>query len=207
MPLYCAIEDSPTVKVVVWEITETVHSLRAFLEDKGVNLQWSKMPSNEKKLKQWLAVRVLLFQVFDHCELKYDEEGKPFIDQAHHISISHSGRFVVVMFNKKEACGVDIQEISDKVVAIKHKFLNDEELARFPFSDEESTAALTTMWGAKEAIFKAYGKQGVFLKEHIELTDVDNLTNLTGWLAINQDKKRYQLTSKRIEDFTLVYTS
>jgi 4'-phosphopantetheinyl transferase len=47
-----------------------------------------------------------------------------------HISISHSHDKLAIIVNEKEATGIDIELIRDKVLKIKHKFLSQIRISR-----------------------------------------------------------------------------
>ena len=71
------------------------------------------------------------------------------------------------MISKDFAVGVDIELIKHKIKSIKHKFLNDVELAQKQIGD--NTEGLYVCWCAKEAIYKWHGKKGLEFKKHIHI--------------------------------------
>jgi phosphopantetheinyl transferase len=73
------------------------------------------------------------------------------------ISISHSGTFAGCLAVTDQACGLDLQRVTAKVVTIRDYFASNSELALFlsPPHDLEESSALTLLWSAKEAFRKA----------------------------------------------------
>jgi len=202
MPLHQIKTVSDTSKVGVWKITESVNELKLSLENKGFNTSQLLNTKNEQRLKQWLAIRLLLYYFFDHYELNYDKLGKPHLNNKHTISISHSGNYAVVIVDKKNNCGIDIEKISPKVERIKHKFLNENDLTNY-----SSLKDLTTLWCAKESLYKYYGKKEVLFIEHLSIKDFNPpQKSFNGIIKINNTIKNLRMRFDEIEDFILVYT-
>jgi phosphopantetheinyl transferase len=133
----------------------------------------------------------------------YTSENKPYLeDISEHISISHSHDKLVVLANAKESTGVDIELIRDKVINVRHKFLNEQE---FEFAGS-NVEALITLWAAKEAIYKAYGLKEVDFAKHLYIeTNTFNETSFYGKLDLPGLKKRYQMKREKIDNYILVY--
>lgn len=133
----------------------------------------------------------------------YSPEGKPYLkDRNAHISVSHSHDKLAILVNEKESTGVDIELIRDKVVNVKHKFLCEAE-QQFTGNDIEK---LTTLWAAKEAIYKAYGLKGVDFKENmfVEAYNEAN-TDFYGRIEMPGFKKKYILCREKTDNYILVY--
>ncbi len=122
----------------------------------------------ESRYQTYLATQLLCKGLFGTGVLRYHPTGKPYIDQLRKVSISHSGNLVVMMRSVDE-CGVDLEKIHSRVQKVSHKFLNDEELERVNGAPVET---LVRYWCAKEAMFKVYGSQDVFMRSNIFVDDV-----------------------------------
>ncbi len=90
----------------------------------------------------------------------YLESGKPFLPQSElDLSFSHSENITACQLSSSISCGIDIQHYREKMLRVKEKFLNSEEI---PFveslSEKEQISMLTAMWSAKEVLYKMYGK-------------------------------------------------
>ncbi len=128
-----------------------------------------------RKQSEWLASRELLFNIAglpERVQCLYDDFGKPYlkgIDK--YISVSHSALWCAAMISDKP-CGVDIQVYSDTVRRIADRFLTPAEIQKVEKSDH-SLQYLHLLWGAKECLYKAYGKRKLGFREHIFLTSLD----------------------------------
>lgn len=211
MPLFHQKNIANNIKVGVWHITENQDDL--IKQSSLLNIDLTKLPvtKSESRIKQWIATRLLVNHFFKDIEISYNELGKPFLSNNWNISISHSGDYVAIILNEKENCGIDIEKISSKVERIKHKFLNEDDL-KIITSHEH----LTLYWGAKEALYKYYGKKEVLFIENLFIEDFSkNSTIFYGIISFNhppnlpQGRSFYskiKMEWEKIEDYILVYT-
>jgi len=122
----------------------------------------------EKRL-HFLASRILLNTMFPEGKMAKDSFGKPhFKESKVKMSWSHSGSYAGVILCKNAETGIDVEHYSDRIVRIQHKFIND--------TDEKSLSKhggnlkeLLLIWGAKESMFKYYGKKEVDFKDHLSV--------------------------------------
>ncbi len=157
---------------------------------------------------EWLAGRWLLHLMSGREQrgacLK-DEHGKPYLSESlFDISISHSREMASVMAAPR-AVGVDIQRIVGKIELIAHKFMRDPEME----SLEPATRLehLHVYWGAKEALYKAYGRRQLDFKKHIFIEPFDydvSLGKCQGYVEKEDYHQEFSLTYERIEDYILV---
>ena len=161
---------NPATKLAVWHITED----ESFFLEK-VTVQ--RTITHPHKRLQHLAGRYLLqylFPDFPHPLILIADTRKPFLlNEEYHFSISHCGDYAAVIVSKDHRVGIDIELLSPKVEKIKHKFLNTTELSSYNFSGLD---ILTTLWSAKEAVFKWYGSGEVDFREHISLDLINEYT-------------------------------
>ncbi|PCJ28798.1 MAG: hypothetical protein COA97_00200 [Flavobacteriales bacterium] len=211
MPTFQVKNISETINIGVWKITETEEELLNSLISKGFDETNITKTKNKQRLKQWLATRLLLNEFFDNAIINYDDLGKPHLNNDWFISISHSNEFVAINLNKNSHCGIDIEKITPKVERIKHKFLNPLDL-----QNVSSLEQLTLYWGAKEALYKYYGKKEVLFIEHLFISNFsENVTTFNGKIEINHPPNLPQgrnfriklpMAWEKIEDYVLVYT-
>jgi 4'-phosphopantetheinyl transferase len=134
-------------------------------------------------------------------KLEYTAENKPFFKGNNdHLSISHSHDQLAIIINKKENTGIDIELVRDKILRVRHKYLNDAEQA-FAGTHIEN---LISIWGAKEAMYKAYGLKGVDFREQMQV-ELFTGDTLHGEINAGNSVKRYLLKREKIEDYILVY--
>lgn len=203
MPIYQLNNVSETIMVGVWEITETEYELVNHLILLGFDKKSIPQTKNKQRLKQWGATRILLANYFNNTPINYDDLGKPHLNNGWHISISHSNEFVAIILNKNESCGIDIEKITPKIERIKHKFLNDIDIATIT-----SLEHLTLYWGAKEALYKLYGRKEVLFIENLFIINFSSDKNdFTGSIELQNYSKETPMRYEKIKDFMLVYTS
>ncbi len=134
----------------------------------------------------------------------YDEKGKPFLtNESKHISISHSHDKLAIIVNEKEATGIDIELIRDKVLKIKHKFLSQSELA----DSNDNIEKLLIYWAAKETLYKIYGLKEVDFIEHLFVKPFTkhNLGTIIGEIKLPNFTESFDLNYQILEDYVLVY--
>lgn len=161
------------------------------------------------KRREWLAVRYLLHYLSGRKKrgaLLKDEWGKPFLDQSSfHISISHSHHKAAVI-SAPELCGIDIQKIVPKIRRIQGKFMNKIEIEAL--SNDHKLAQMHVVWGAKEALFKAYGKKKVDFKKDLQILPFDYKEEgdiIQGYVLKGKKQQHYTIHYEMINDFMLVY--
>lgn len=159
---------------------------------------------------EWLSVRYLVHKMSGRTErgifLK-DQFGKPFLQFSNwQISISHSRLFAAAIASPLPV-GIDIQKIVGKIDRILHKFMRPAEQASL--DTQHHLAHAHVYWGAKEALYKVYGRKELNFCEHI-LVDPFPFSGKSGQFTGRVQKNgieirctlRYELLA---EDYVLVY--
>ncbi len=116
------------------------------------------------------------YKLWQNMHISSDEKGRPYI-MVHDdekkailtdISISHSGDFAVGMALKTGCCGIDIQQITSRVMKVKKRFSIESEemlLSASIKKDSSTTEApntyMTMLWAAKESLRKSLGRNRV----------------------------------------------
>ncbi len=153
---------------------------------------------SEKRGARFVLDRLMAGTRYDLC---YTPENKPYLaDSPLHISISHSHDRLVVITNKSEATGIDIELIRDKVLKIRHKFMNSAE-SSFAGSDIEK---LITIWASKEAMYKWHGLKSLDFKTNLFVEDFDDAL-IFGKIETGEYSKRLQLVREKRGDYMMVY--
>lgn len=193
-------------KIWLWHIVEDSHFFLRYLDLNNQDLEFvAKL--NKRRQLEWLASRYMMKKyVTEPYEGKVvkDKYGKPYLEQQkHQISISHSHDMTVLMFSPFDI-GIDIQKSVAKITRISHKFMNEDE---FNFSFKSTQDLYHIIWGAKESMYKAYGRKSVDFKRDMQLLNVidkDGLFHFKGILT--KDKKyNYDLYAEKLDQYYLVY--
>lgn len=169
MPLYKTIAVNDQTKVYVWKITEDFDTLFKNTPLRDVHLaRLEKMVSVTHQCG-FLSVRHLLKAAgYSDLDLFYDENGKPFLADGRHISISHSFGFSTIIIGSGNV-GVDIEKQREKIIRIADKFIGTE----FSFLNPQNNYIehLSIIWGAKEALFKMCDSRSLSFKQDMHIQD------------------------------------
>lgn len=208
MPLSLKIESDKDIQLAVWNSNEEASYFSNKLDIHSAEVSILDRLSN-RKLIEWLSSRYLLHLMTgrtERGEFTKDIHGKPHLENSnYHISISHS-RDLVAVIASKLIVGIDIQYYVSKIHRIKHKFVSLKELDYIP--SDKSVEALHIIWGAKESLYKAYGKRGLDFIKNIQLRDL-NINSAQGEFygrVVKDDyTKDFILNYILFEKFTIVY--
>lgn len=205
MPLL-SIKKIGDTSIALWEISESIDGLLYILRNKTINLEHLNSFSNENRKKEWLACRAALATISDEVKLiiTYDDNNKPHL-RDYNISFSHSKNIAAAIISKNDAISIDVEKFSEKVLRIKHKFLNENELemCKPPFEMEKSIL----IWSAKESIFKFYSKGNLDFIKNISINDFDfdHQGEFEGRILKNDIKKILKIFYEKHSSFMLTY--
>ena len=206
MALYKTLTVNKATKVLIWKIEESISKLQ-----EGIVLSensTTRLNSMKSQLHQrgFLSIRHLLKEVgYTDADLIYDEFGKPHLKNGTHISISHSFTFTAIIVSDKFHVGIDIEKQREKILKIAHKFTPFEEYKTIANVDA-LISKLTIVWGAKESLYKIYGKKKLLFLHHIYIEDfkfADEKT--TGEIRYNGENTAYNISFLEFEGFTCVF--
>ena len=163
------IDLEPETWLGVWEMTENMSFFENHLllhEEEAKEIAQLK----ERKKYEWFCSRYLL-HVLSERELRgaclKDDYGKPYLEGSDfYISMSHSNERTAVIASTRRA-GIDIQRKVEKIARIADKFLSPAERDSIPAADYLDY--LHYYWGAKESLYKIYGKKELDFKKHIHV--------------------------------------
>ena len=206
MALYKTLTVNPATKVLIWKIEETIDELKS-----GITLTTnseSRLNSMKSEIHQkgFLSIRYLLKEIgLTDDDLQYDEFGKPHLNNGRFISITHSFNFTAIIFSYETEVGIDIEKQREKILKIAHKFTPIEEYKTIANVDA-LILKLTIVWGAKESLYKIYGKKKLLFLHHIYVEDfkfADEKT--TGEIRFNGEESSYNIKFLEFEGFTCVF--
>lgn len=182
------------IRKINGDITLGLLDLRVFSLKEGVTV---------KRDLERAGTRYLLQELLSPpgAELSYTPEKKPFLEgRTEHISISHSHDKLAIILNRRESTGIDIEQIRDKVIHIRHKFLNTAELEMAG----EDAERLIALWAAKEALYKVYGLRELEFIRNLFIEELSD-TEITGSIRFGDLRKRYRMRSEKIDNYRMVY--
>jgi len=206
MALYKTLTVSPTTKVLIWKIEESIEELKngiSLTEKNTARLDGMKSDIHQKG---FLSIRHLLKEVvLTDADLDYDAYGKPHLDAGRYISISHSFTFTAIIFSDNLPVGIDVEKQREKILKIAHKFTPFEEYKTIANVDA-LISKLTIVWGAKESLYKIYGKKKLLFLHHIFVDDFKFEDKKTkGEIRFNGKEASYKIEFLEFEGFTCVF--
>jgi phosphopantetheine--protein transferase-like protein len=189
----------------IWRIEEEERFFKNELPLSSAN-EANLAKKHPSRRLEWLAGRYLLHEMSEGKPCQVDEYGKPFLENSpYHVSISHSGDLASVVMNHKSV-GVDIQKITTKIQRIARKFMRAEEMDSLEKGTE--LEHLHVYWGAKEALYKAYGKKQLDFREHLHVKPFVYQSHggqSTAIVTKGDYKNTYEVHYQKIENYILVY--
>ncbi|HZX63470.1 MAG TPA: 4'-phosphopantetheinyl transferase superfamily protein [Bacteroidales bacterium] len=210
MPLLKMESLGPYTQFGVWKIDEVKEALKEQVQlDPAEEDQYASFKSEVRK-KQWLSYRILLKEMLspDPPFLEYDANGKPRLrNSGLFLSISHSGDYSAVITSKTCPVGIDIERLKDRIYRIKDKFLTVKEDQKI--GETNRLEKLYVAWGAKEALYKIYGRPEVDFQRDIFIESFDYLCGGKGQCKARMNTpegpEKYTIFYERISDYMLVY--
>jgi 4'-phosphopantetheinyl transferase len=206
MALYKSLTVNETTKVLIWKIEESLSKLQeGIILSKNSATRLNSMKS-ELHQKGFVSIRHLLKEVgYTDADLIYDEFGKPHLKNGKFISITHSYTFTAIIVSDDLHVGIDIEKQREKILKIAHKFTPFEEYKTIANADA-LISKLTIVWGAKESLYKIFGKKKLLFLHHIYIEDfrfADEKT--TGIIRYDGKEASYKIRFLEFEGFTCVF--
>ncbi|NBC09895.1 MAG: 4'-phosphopantetheinyl transferase superfamily protein [Bacteroidetes bacterium] len=163
-----------------------------------------------RRRAEWLAARQLVHQMSGRTERAIfwkDEYGKPHLrDSVYDISISHSHGLAAAIAAPK-AVGIDIQKIVPKLERLAAKYMRPVEIESLA-EGKDRLPQLHVFWGAKEALYKAYGRRALDFRKHIHISSFHYQQEggaIAGCIEKDGLQLRFQLQYQCQEEHMLVY--
>lgn len=193
-----------------WKIEEPMAILAGHVPWPKTDLEEWHTIHHPKKQAEWLASRAALVAIFEAMNLSVrstwkDDKGKPFLkNSAHHISLANSYPYGVAILHLHHPMGIDIEQPSDKLFRIRHKFLTNFE------ADVVGDRAthLCLYWCIKECLYKLYGRKQLSLKDNIHVHSVRFSDNIQATASIRRGGREepYSLEGTIIDGFFVIYS-
>jgi phosphopantetheinyl transferase len=167
MPI-CYKIDNEDFTLGLWDLTEDGSQL--FEEFKQIapkkEVEKASRFKYSTRKSEWIATRLLLYHLLNRVvEIDYNLNGKPIIENGDQsISISHTKGMVAVII-AKNITGIDVEQVTDRVVRIEDRFLSGLEKNQIP--EENKFQSILAYWSGKETLYKIYGDKGLDFKKNI----------------------------------------
>ena len=138
----------------LWRIDETGLELLDGLERRDAYRDFLESVRAEGRRREWLAVRALLRAILGYePTVNYRPEGYPEVD-GWHVSFSHTRHYAAAICSRDTVVGIDIERFRPRIVGLRDRFLDRDELALIGGPNTDDVRRLTVCWSAKEAAFK-----------------------------------------------------
>ena len=206
MPLYKSIRVNDFTKVLVWKIEESLEDLTHGIELTNPSKKRVNAMKSAIHQRGFMSIRQLLKQAgYEDADVYYDVFGKPHLKDKNYISITHSFSFTAIIISENNPVGIDIEKQRDKIVKIAHKFTPIEEYNTIA-NHEALVSKLTIVWGAKESLYKIYGKKKLRFLHHIYIEDFSFIdTKTTGVIKYEGHVSTHNIHFLEFEGFSCVY--
>jgi len=206
MPLISQEQVHSNAKLFVWKTEEVEDYFLSKLNLNALELSRLKTFSHIPRRIEWLAARLLVKEYLGNmARVEYTEDGKPLlIGMDGHISISHSGSLVGLLYSAVDMVGLDIERISSRPSKITKRFMKDEEVAFV--EDDGSGKAITRAWCSKEALFKVLGDNHYALKEDFTLIANISAGSSSAAFYVRPFVGNQEVSFLDIEDYCIAYT-
>jgi len=214
MPIILKKEFENASLLGLWKIEESEEYLLELLSKKynkndfNILQQSLNQYSNPHRRREWLVVRVLLYELINKAVLIiYDEFRKPFLaDNSLCISVSHKDDLVGILLGNNKNIGLDIEKITPRIEKIAHKFINKTE--KDYLLENIKTEQLTMIWSAKEVLYKIHGVGNLDFIKNLNINSFvpSETDNVSASIAIKNHNKEFLLQYFKFENFFVVFS-
>jgi 4'-phosphopantetheinyl transferase len=207
MPFFYQHIISQDAELAIWRIEESEDWFQERLILSDLEIQQLEAIKGHRRV-EWLAVRYLTSQLLggQSGAILKDEFGKPhLLHLPLQMSVSHSNGLAATIL-AKTLTGIDIQKIVPKIERIANRLLREEE--RSVLQAETRIEHLHVYWGAKEALYKAYGRRELdfcsnILIEPFQFDLANGICN--GFVNKGNFYAEFVIYYQQLEDYMLVY--
>jgi phosphopantetheinyl transferase len=207
MPIITEKKYSSNAHLAVWQITESHNELQAMLPSEILTDAELATIHHSQKQIEFFCSRLTIKYLADKLGIKYagikkDEYGKPYlVGSEWQFSLTHTVEFVAVVMHQTQPLGIDMEQPSEKLSRIAHKYLSETERT----DAGNDLDKLCIYWSAKEALYKLYGKRKVIFIDNLLVAPFSKHQQvINGRLKINEIDKQYVLIVEKIDKYYLV---
>jgi len=160
---------------------------------------------------QLLASRAVLYDMHlsdQEYKIVKDNHGKPHIVNVQgDISFTHSHDHAAAIYSKNRLVGIDIQIGTEKIDRIARKFISEEEFL-YVNKYENTMDYHHILWGAKESLYKAYGRRKVEFREHLKVDPFvyhEKGGKISGMVMMHDYEGAFDIYYHKIDMYYFVY--
>lgn len=156
------------IQVFLWHHTMNRATLDKWTQELELNINTQDLNAlADKRYVEKLSIRILLaLLVGKGKSIQYHATGRPYLQQSpFEISISHTQQTYALSLSTIRH-GIDIEKWSDKPLRVSKMYVNEQDYLSCHDSAQKSNWH-TTLWSAKEAVYKLYDQAGLSFKNDI----------------------------------------
>lgn len=192
LPLLFTESFAKTGLLGLWEIIEDAAELSRSFRGSAADL--AEGISHPQKKLEFLASRVLMQTMAEAAGLRYaglakNDFGKPSLvnHPGWQLSLTHSRRHAAAVLHPSQPVGIDLEAPAEALRRVAPRILSPTELAQA----DGNLRRLAVYWTAKEALYKLYGKRGIFFSTQLFIEPFgDEATNVVGWIRTEDPPRR-----------------
>lgn len=174
--------------------------LRNACELTDVDLFILQNSSSQQRRLEILNVRYLLKLLKIKTSITY-KKRKP-ISSNGYISISHSEKFVSLIWSENKQYSIDIEELDGRIIRISKRAFNEFELSWA----KNNPIKLNYLWNAKECIYKLSENKGLEFKTQIRLHNYSEIENSSIFKLFTENKTEFfKIFFDTFNNHTLAY--
>lgn len=193
--------------IAVWQITESHDELQAMLPSEILTDAELATIHHTQKQIEFFCSRLTIKYLADKLGIRYlgikkDQYGKPYlVGSDWQFSLTHTIEYIAVVMHETRALGIDMEQPSEKLLRIAHKYLSETERT----DANEDLDKLCIYWSAKEALYKLYGKRKVIFIDNLLVSPFNKHQQvIIGRLRINEIDEQYSIIVEKIDKYYLV---
>jgi 4'-phosphopantetheinyl transferase len=194
----------------IWRVSESQDKLRNFLKEAlPYDAELAALKSPTRRM-EYLAVRVLLKALTgQELQIAHYVSGQPYlVNDCRRISISHTKGYVAVGIHDHALPGIDIEQVSERVLKIVSRFIRpDEFVGKEQLDSQWQLYGALLHWSAKETLFKLLETSEVDFLAHLRVSPF--LPQVCGRMAVREyrtvDKQSFTLSYFVSSDFVCVW--
>ncbi|MBN2261964.1 MAG: 4'-phosphopantetheinyl transferase superfamily protein [Prolixibacteraceae bacterium] len=196
-----------TYRVALWALTEPLSYFEEKVQLSQTEKKTYQQISNEGRKKEWLAVRLLLWETLGFWpSIVYAESGKPILqNHSRHLSISHAKTMVGILLCTNPYAGIDIEPTKRNIEKVAKRFLSEQELADIETAKLPNSQIL--YWCAKEAIFKAVNENNISFSKQIIVNEVMPKGEAMATFHSSGKTRHFALKHIELNDHLIVWTT